>query len=234
MIFCFLCSPNTSGSEIVLASELTAVLTPSPAQEQCAAFCVPRGVGTCNRHGQGSLGTSATTREPAPPAPGQVSRHHTPPSKKKKPSHLIGAVTNCAPREFPFASETDSSSMASLATTNGVNGYTNGRRIPSISGLSMTEYSANPSPPSGNKQASIKKLVPDHLLLPNGHPDVRALSFSLSLFHTHKCIIQCLPRPNPANSQCPRFILCKYSRCCPLRWAITRVLVLTVYIFFLL
>lgn len=65
--------------------------------------------------------------------------------------------------------------MASPAANSGVNGYTNGRRSPSISGLSMTEYSANPLPQSGDKQASIKKLVPDHLLLPNGHPDVCAL-----------------------------------------------------------
>jgi threonine dehydratase len=60
---------------------------------------------------------------------------------------------------------------------NGVNAtnghvHTNGRRTPSMSGLSLTEYSANPSPPSARKQTSIKQLVPDELLLPNGHPDV--------------------------------------------------------------
>lgn len=58
---------------------------------------------------------------------------------------------------------------------NGINVFskTNGRRTPSLSGLSLTEYSANPSPPSSaDKQARIKQIVPDELLLPNGHPDV--------------------------------------------------------------
>ncbi|KAH6657914.1 threonine dehydratase-like protein [Truncatella angustata] len=56
---------------------------------------------------------------------------------------------------------------------NGVSGHkqSNGRRTPSLSGLALTEYSANPSPRSADKQARIKQLVPDHLLLPNGHPD---------------------------------------------------------------
>ncbi|KAF2022362.1 threonine dehydratase I [Aaosphaeria arxii CBS 175.79] len=42
-------------------------------------------------------------------------------------------------------------------------------RTPKPTGLSLTEYSANPSPPS--EQATKKTLVPDAFILPNGYPD---------------------------------------------------------------
>jgi hypothetical protein len=47
-------------------------------------------------------------------------------------------------------------------------------RTPSLNGfsLALTEYSANPSPPSRTKQANASSIVPEELLLPNGHPDV--------------------------------------------------------------
>lgn len=56
-------------------------------------------------------------------------------------------------------------------TDNGVNGHV--PRTPSLSGLSLTEYSANPSPPSERKQDKIRQIVPEEYILPNGHPDVR-------------------------------------------------------------
>ncbi len=46
-------------------------------------------------------------------------------------------------------------------------------RTPSMSGLSLTEYSANPSPPSEAKRSRFKTIVPEEYILPNGHPDVR-------------------------------------------------------------
>jgi hypothetical protein len=46
-------------------------------------------------------------------------------------------------------------------------------RTPSLSGLSLTEYSANPSPPSEEKSRRASETVPEEFLLPNGHPDVR-------------------------------------------------------------
>lgn len=46
------------------------------------------------------------------------------------------------------------------------------QRTPSLSGLSLTEYSAKPSPPSECKNTRIRKSVPEEFLLPNGHPDV--------------------------------------------------------------
>ncbi|PHH85082.1 hypothetical protein CDD83_923 [Cordyceps sp. RAO-2017] len=37
--------------------------------------------------------------------------------------------------------------------------------------MALTEYSANPSPPSGERLLGSRSLVPDDLLLPDGHPD---------------------------------------------------------------
>ncbi|KAH8682753.1 tryptophan synthase beta subunit-like PLP-dependent enzyme [Xylariales sp. PMI_506] len=73
-------------------------------------------------------------------------------------------------------------------TTNGVvNGQINhGRRTPSLTSLSLTEYSANPSPPSADQHAAIKKLVPDELLLPNGHPDYMSLILNSRVYEACK------------------------------------------------
>lgn len=59
----------------------------------------------------------------------------------------------------------------------GANAYsnTNGHvsRTPSLSGLSLTEYSANPTPLSETSSASrIAEIIPPEFILPNGHPDV--------------------------------------------------------------
>ncbi|KAH8881663.1 putative threonine protein [Thozetella sp. PMI_491] len=58
--------------------------------------------------------------------------------------------------------------------TNGVNGTAQRPRTPvrtpSVTGLSLTEYSAV-SPPSERSDNKITKLVPDEFLLPNGYPD---------------------------------------------------------------
>ncbi|KAK4236472.1 tryptophan synthase beta subunit-like PLP-dependent enzyme [Achaetomium macrosporum] len=44
-------------------------------------------------------------------------------------------------------------------------------RTSSLSNLSLTEYSAQPTPPSEDRETHIKKIVPDEFLLPNGNPD---------------------------------------------------------------
>lgn len=43
---------------------------------------------------------------------------------------------------------------------------------PKNTGLALTEYTANPSPPSDSPKNEANKLVPDAFLLPNGYPDV--------------------------------------------------------------
>ena len=66
------------------------------------------------------------------------------------------------------------SSSSSSSSSANINININGHRphTPSLSGLSLTEYSANPSPPSEDKRIRIKKTVPDEFLLPTGYPDV--------------------------------------------------------------
>ncbi|KAE9969483.1 hypothetical protein EG328_006846 [Venturia inaequalis] len=44
-------------------------------------------------------------------------------------------------------------------------------RTPLSSGLSLTEYTANPSPPSKDAKQKAQQAVPDDFLLPNGYPD---------------------------------------------------------------
>lgn len=53
---------------------------------------------------------------------------------------------------------------------NGVNGHTS--RTPSLSGLSLTEYSANPTPNSEAMLSRVADIIPPEFILPNGHPDV--------------------------------------------------------------
>jgi hypothetical protein len=57
----------------------------------------------------------------------------------------------------------------------GVNGSSNGLispRTPKQTGLALTEYSANPSPPSDDPKSQAQKAIPDEYILPNGTPDV--------------------------------------------------------------
>ncbi|KAI1500166.1 threonine dehydratase [Biscogniauxia marginata] len=68
---------------------------------------------------------------------------------------------------------------------NGVNGHV--PRTPSRSGLSLTEYSANPSPPpSEDNQARIRTIVPHEFILPNGHPDYLRLILTSRVYEACK------------------------------------------------
>ncbi|KAI1407597.1 threonine dehydratase I [Hypoxylon sp. FL1857] len=67
---------------------------------------------------------------------------------------------------------------------NGVNGHV--PRTPSLSGLSLTEYSANPSPPSERRQDKIKGIVPEEFILPNGHPDYLRLILTSRVYEACK------------------------------------------------
>jgi threonine dehydratase len=48
-------------------------------------------------------------------------------------------------------------------------------RTPKNTGFALTEYTANPSPPSESPKAKSNQTIPDAFLLPNGYPDVRHL-----------------------------------------------------------
>ncbi|RYO88766.1 hypothetical protein DL764_008683 [Monosporascus ibericus] len=67
---------------------------------------------------------------------------------------------------------------------NGVNSHS--PRQPSLSGLSLTEYSANPSPPSEDHQARIRNIVPEEFILPNGHPDYLRLILTSRVYEACK------------------------------------------------
>ncbi|TGO61947.1 hypothetical protein BCON_0023g00050 [Botryotinia convoluta] len=44
-------------------------------------------------------------------------------------------------------------------------------RTPSLTSFSLTEYSANPSPPSESTKSKISSIIPQEFILPNGYPD---------------------------------------------------------------
>lgn len=46
---------------------------------------------------------------------------------------------------------------------------------PTHTTLALTEYTANTSPVSSRSKERAPTIVPEHLLLPNGHPDVSHL-----------------------------------------------------------
>jgi threonine dehydratase len=56
-------------------------------------------------------------------------------------------------------------------TMNGVNGD-HRPQTPVANGMSLTEYSMNPTTPSEEKRARIRKVVPDDFLQEDGYPDV--------------------------------------------------------------
>ncbi|TGO29053.1 hypothetical protein BPAE_0019g00240 [Botrytis paeoniae] len=44
-------------------------------------------------------------------------------------------------------------------------------RTPSLTSFSLTEYSANPSPPSESTKSKVSSIIPHEFMLPNGYPD---------------------------------------------------------------
>jgi len=59
---------------------------------------------------------------------------------------------------------------------NGVNGAVDRPQTPIANGMSLTEYSANPTTPPEDKRNRIRKAVPQEYLQEDGHPDVSLLS----------------------------------------------------------
>ncbi|KAF2275774.1 threonine dehydratase-like protein [Westerdykella ornata] len=63
--------------------------------------------------------------------------------------------------------------------------HTNGiltPQTPRNTGLALTEYTANPSPPSDSPKNETSKLVPDAFLLPNGYPDYLRLILTSKVY----------------------------------------------------
>ncbi|KAF7905839.1 hypothetical protein EAF00_000118 [Botryotinia globosa] len=60
--------------------------------------------------------------------------------------------------------------MENVTVTNGEK-TPNHPRTPSLTSFSLTEYSANPSPPSESTKSKLSSIVPQEFILPNGYPD---------------------------------------------------------------
>jgi threonine dehydratase len=76
------------------------------------------------------------------------------------------------PVQTPMAVATDRPSTPDTPGSNGLYSGVQTPRTPLSSGLSLTEYTANPSPPSENAKQKAQQAVPEAFLLPNGFPDV--------------------------------------------------------------
>ncbi|KZL85115.1 threonine ammonia- biosynthetic [Colletotrichum incanum] len=86
-------------------------------------------------------------------------------------------------------------------TLNGVNGDHPPRpRTPQPQGMSLTEYSANPSTPPEERRSRIKGVVPDDFLLPDGHPDyLRLIAAATSRVYEACKITPLQPAVNLSN-----------------------------------
>ncbi|KAI9783577.1 MAG: threonine deaminase [Peltula sp. TS41687] len=66
------------------------------------------------------------------------------------------------------------------------NGWSELKTPTETNGLSLTEYTANPSPPAKDNQARVGSLVPDSFLLPNGCPDYLRLILTSRVYEIIK------------------------------------------------
>ncbi|KAF2140950.1 uncharacterized protein K452DRAFT_319238 [Aplosporella prunicola CBS 121167] len=77
--------------------------------------------------------------------------------------------------------------MATPATpTTESNGSNTRPQTPSVSGLALTEYTANPSPPHSNAESVPSFNIPDHFLLPSGYPDYLRLILTSRVYEVVK------------------------------------------------
>lgn len=88
-------------------------------------------------------------------------------------ARLRPQAPRCSHTALPPASIPSSrphSHVLAMPQLNGVDGLP--RPETPAGGMALTEYSANPSPPSERRER-LRGVVPDDLLLPDGYPDVR-------------------------------------------------------------
>lgn len=90
-------------------------------------------------------------------------------SENAQPSEMNGL------EESPVINGMDTASQADAAQSSSNMSLP---RTPSLGSLALTEYSAQPTPPTEDRKTRVNKIVPDEFLLPNGNPDVRSLGSS--------------------------------------------------------
>ena len=72
--------------------------------------------------------------------------------------------------------------MADITLSNGVSA----EELKKVNGLSLTEYTANPSPPSKASKPAASTLVPEPFLLPDGYPDYLRLILTSRVYEVVK------------------------------------------------
>ncbi|KUI70092.1 Threonine dehydratase, mitochondrial [Cytospora mali] len=91
---------------------------------------------------------------------------------------------------MPEVEESPANGVANSVNGHPSHGHT--PRTPSMTALSLTEYSANPSagetstPSHDDKNSHIRKIVPPEFILPNGHPDYLRLILTSRVYEACK------------------------------------------------
>ncbi|KAF2192357.1 threonine dehydratase-like protein [Zopfia rhizophila CBS 207.26] len=78
--------------------------------------------------------------------------------------------------------------------TNGTNGLSS-PRTPKQTGLALTEYTTNPSPPSKSPKSKANGVIPEAFLLPNGYPDYLRLILTSRVYE----VVQETPLTHATN-----------------------------------
>ncbi|KAL1837856.1 hypothetical protein VTJ49DRAFT_3304 [Mycothermus thermophilus] len=72
-------------------------------------------------------------------------------------------------------------------------------RTPSLTSFALTEYSARPTPPNEKRKESMKKIVPDEFLLPNGTPDPQYLRLIITSYPRVREVCNEIPLTHAVN-----------------------------------
>lgn len=97
-------------------------------------------------------------------------------------------------KQMPLPTMTDYSRPTT--PENGTNGIIT-PRTPKNRAFALTEYTANPSPPSESTKPKTNQVVPEAFLLPNGYPDVCNFYFVLFVMNKHLSNHDIVPPPHP-------------------------------------
>lgn len=76
-----------------------------------------------------------------------------------------------------FCPPIDSSQLKAKMQNGIVNGNGERPKTPTVTNMSLTEYSTNPSPPrTESPESRLRAVIPEEFILPNGYPDVYLLN----------------------------------------------------------